>query len=104
KLAQRAAQGIKVLLDHNLPQRLTDYLPGHDVTTTRQMAWDELENGELLQAAANGNFGAFVSIDKNLEHEQNLSRLPIPVVVLDAPSNALPRLLPMVPFLQRVLS
>jgi hypothetical protein len=68
------------------------------------MGWERLENGALLKTAADGEFEAFLSIDKKLEHEQNLARLAIPIVVLDAPSNALPDLLPLIPFLQQLLA
>jgi hypothetical protein len=79
-----------VLLDHNLPKRLSTILVGHEVKTTRQMRWEGLENGVLLQTAASAGFHAFLTIDKNLEHEQNLSKLALPVVVIDSDSNALP--------------
>jgi len=39
-----------------------------------------------------------LTIDKKLEHEQNLLTLPLPVVVIDSLSNALPFLIPFVPF------
>ena len=68
------------------------------------MKWEELENGVLLRAAIDSGFDAFLTIDKKLEHEQNLTQLPIPVIVLDANSNALPDLLPLVPFLQQLLN
>ncbi len=34
-------------------------------------------------------FDAFVAVDKNLEHEQNLKALPLPIIVLDAMNNSL---------------
>jgi hypothetical protein len=52
-------------------------------------------------AVANAaGFDAILTIDKQLEHQQNLSTLPLPVIVLDGDSNALPALLPFVPFLR----
>jgi len=90
---------VKVLFDHNLPRRFRQLVPGHQIRTAREMGWDEFQNGALLKAAANGRFDVFASIDKNIEHEQNLRTLPLPVVVLNAPSNALPVLRPFAPFL-----
>ena len=40
------------------------------------MGWDEYENGELLTAAEGAAFNAFLSVDKHIEDEQNLSALP----------------------------
>ena len=58
------------------------------------MRWDKLDNGVLLKAAAGAALEIFLSIDKKLEHEQNLKTLPLPVVVIDSISNALPALIP----------
>lgn len=94
---------MKVLLDHNLPRRFRQLLANHEVRTTREMGWEEYKNGSLLSAAGNAGFGAFVSIDKNIEHEQNLLMLPLPTVVINAPSNALPARVPFAPYLCELL-
>jgi predicted nuclease of predicted toxin-antitoxin system len=94
---------VKVLFDHNLPRRLRDFFPGHDVQTTREMHWEEYQNGALLNAAGNAGFEAIISVDKNIEHEQNLRALPVAIVVVNAPSNALPALIPFVPFILELL-
>jgi hypothetical protein len=85
---------LKILLDHNVDRRFIRHLPGHDVQTTRQMRWEELSNGQLIQAAATTGFDVMLSVDKNLRHEQNLDKLPLPIIVLDSASNALPYLIP----------
>jgi hypothetical protein len=38
-----------------------------------------------------------LGVDKKLQHEQNLKTLPLPIVVLDSVSNALPALIPFAP-------
>lgn len=58
------------------------------------MGWDKLENGVLLRAALAGGFEVFLSVDKKLEHEQNLKSLPLPIIVIDSMSTALPALMP----------
>jgi hypothetical protein len=93
---------MRVVLDHNLPRRFARLLIGHDVKTTRQMGWEKFRNGVLLRAAA-GQFDAFVTVDKNLEREQNLRTLPLPVIQIDTRSNALPFLTPFAPFLLDLL-
>jgi len=54
------------------------------------MGWSGVKNGELLAFAAT-EFDAFVPVDKNLPYQQNLTTLPVAVVVLDAASNEVPR-------------
>ena len=53
-----------------------------------------------MTIAAGAGFEAFVTIDKQLEHQQNLGTLGLAVVVVDGKSNALPALLPFTPFLR----
>ena len=77
---------MRILLDESLPQELQDELPGHSVLTVRGSGWSGLKNGELLRHAAD-LFDVFVTADQNLQFQQNLSKLPIAVLVLVAPSN-----------------
>ena len=88
---------MKILLDHNVTRLVRPHLLGHDVRTTREQGWDQLANGILLRAAAGGCFDVLLTTDKKMEYEQNLRRLPLPVVVLDAVSNDLADLLPFIP-------
>ncbi|HSM21875.1 MAG TPA: hypothetical protein VK876_06680 [Rubrivivax sp.] len=64
--------------------------------------WSGVKNGALLALAAQ-NFDVLVTVDKNLPYQQNPSTLPVAVVMLDAVSNELPHLLPLVPALVRAL-
>ena len=45
----------------------------------------------------------FVTVDKNLPHQQNLPALPVAVVLLDLRSVELRELLPFVPALEQAL-
>lgn len=92
-----------LLLDESLPRRLRDHLPGHDVVTVVEAGWGGVRNGDLLRLAA-AQYDAFITADRNLRHQQNLSALPVAVVVLAAPSNELSCLLPLVPELEAALT
>lgn len=48
-------------------------------------------------------FGVFVTVDQNLQFQQNLKTLPLPVVVLVAPDNRFETLARYAPTLLRVL-
>ncbi len=61
---------------------------GHDVSTVTQQGWTSLSNGALLRQAA-ATFDALLTADQNIEFQQNLSTLPLAVVVLAAESNRL---------------
>src|SRR5215469_3811414 len=77
---------VRVLLDECIDWRLSREIVGHEVKTAQQMGWASLQNGELLSRAA-GHFDVFVTVDRNLSFQQNLTSLPIPVVVLRAKTN-----------------
>jgi predicted nuclease of predicted toxin-antitoxin system len=93
---------VKILLDECLPKRLAPLLTGHDVQTVRQMNWLGLSNGKLL-AAADPHFQVFITVDKNLVQQQNLTGFRIAVVVLRARSNKIEDLSPLVPNVLGVL-
>jgi hypothetical protein len=67
------------------------------------MGWSGVRNGELLALAAPG-FDAFVTVDKSMPFQQNLSRLPITLIALDSVSNELHVLLRLLPRLERELA
>jgi hypothetical protein len=70
-------------------------LVGHDVKTAPEMGWASKRNGELLALAA-GEFDAFLTADRNLSYQQDVSAFDIAVVVLAARSNRLDDLRPLV--------
>jgi uncharacterized protein DUF5615 len=94
---------MKLLLDECMPVDFRLLLTGHDVFTVKYMGWSGIKNGALLARAADEAFDALVSTDGSLEHQQNLTTLPIAIVVLRAPSNKLPDLEPFVPALLHLL-
>jgi hypothetical protein len=76
---------VKLLLDECLDWRLRHDLPGHEVKTVQEMSWAGVKNGKLLELAQTG-FDAFITADRNLSFQQNLSRFSITVFVLKSRS------------------
>ena len=91
-----------ILLDESLPRQLARLIPDHEVRTVKQMGWAGTRNDPLLRLAAK-EFEVFLTADQNLEFQQNLTNLPIPVIVLVAPTNRIESLQPLVPNLLKVL-
>jgi len=94
---------MKLLLDENLPHRLRPLLAGHDVHTVAFMKWNGMENGALLALAAADGFDALITKDTGMPYEQNMEMLPCSIVVLEAPTNELDDIRPLVPSLLAVL-
>lgn len=87
---------MRILLDESLPRPLGAALVGHDVSTVRDESWTSLTNGALLRQAS-ATFDVLLTADQNIEFQQNLTVLPIAIVVLIAESNRLESLEPLVP-------
>ena len=87
---------MRILLDESLPGPLREELPGHSVRTVAEAGWSAVGNGELLRLAA-GQFDVFLTADQNIQFQQNLSALPLAVVVLAARTNRIEDLRPLIP-------
>jgi predicted nuclease of predicted toxin-antitoxin system len=89
---------MKLLLDECLPRRVK-YLfteAGHECETVRDAGFSGKENGELLTLAEK-NFDVFVTIDKNIRYQQNLTGRNIAIVIIRATSNDLDDIKPQMP-------
>jgi predicted nuclease of predicted toxin-antitoxin system len=93
---------VRILLDEQMPRRLARHLTGHEVRTVQQCGWAGLRNGALLMRAAAG-FDIFITGDRNLEHQQNLSGSPLCVLVLRGRSNRFRDVLELLPSLMRAV-
>jgi len=93
---------VRVLLDECLPKRLKRELVGHDARTAPEMGWASKRNGELLALAA-GKFEVFLTADRNLSHQQDVSSFDIAIVVLVARSNRFEDLRSLTPRILEVL-
>jgi hypothetical protein len=86
---------MRILLDESLPRELQSEISGHDIRTVAEMGWSSLKNGDLLARSAS-KLDVFLTADQNLRY-QNLSTLPIAVLVLAAKSNRIEDLRPLIP-------
>ncbi len=73
---------MRILFDNSTPRGIARVLVGHTVTEAREEGWDQLQNGDLLDAAEKAGFEVFVTPDQNIRYQQNLERRKIAIVVL----------------------
>ena len=95
---------MKVLLDECVDRRLKSRLPGHDVYTVTNMHWNGLKNGLLMSAAIGEKFDMLLTIDKNLEFQQNLKKYDIVVAIFDVKQNNVKLYEPLIPIFEAQLS
>jgi len=85
----------RILLDECIDRRLASGISGHQVKTAPEMGWAGLDNGELLSKAEKA-FDVFITVDRNLTFQQNITRFNIAVLVLHSRSNRLEDLMPLI--------
>lgn len=76
---------MKVLLDECLTKKAKKYLNEFEVITVPEASFNGLKNGKLLRAAVEEGFNILLTIDKNIDHQQNISKFAIAIVILDVP-------------------
>jgi predicted nuclease of predicted toxin-antitoxin system len=87
---------MRVLLDECVTRYLKHDFTGHEVLTVEEAGFKGLKNGRLLQAAS-GQYEALVTVDQNLQYQQNLKTSPLAIVILKANRSTYPMLKPLMP-------
>jgi hypothetical protein len=96
---------MKILLDECVTKHLKPKLLPHEVSTVREMEWSGIKNGKLMTLCVENNFDIFLTIDKNLQHQQNLTKYSIAIVIFDSTSADISELNKFVPtFLAQISS
>jgi predicted nuclease of predicted toxin-antitoxin system len=86
---------VRLLIDECAPRALKSFLvgEGHDCLSVQEAGWAGKRNGELLKLAE-GRFDVFITLDTNLQYQQNMVGRQIGIIVIRAQSNRLNDLKP----------
>jgi len=87
---------MRILLDNCTHFGLKKLFPNHEVRHASEVGFAALNNGDLLEAAAE-RFDVLITTDKNIRHQHNLDRLAISIIEINIPDVRLPLLLPLAP-------
>ena len=93
---------MNILLDECVPARFARSLVGHAVTTVSKHGWSGIKNGELLELAEK-EFDLFITVDRKISTQQDLTKFKIPVLLIRARTNRLEDIRPLVPELLKTL-
>jgi hypothetical protein len=93
---------MRILIDECLDWRLCSALSLNNCVSVNQMGWEGLTNGMLLEKAQK-EFDVFLTGDRNLRFQQNLTRFNIAVIVLEAQSTRLSDTAELMPSVVKVL-
>jgi predicted nuclease of predicted toxin-antitoxin system len=78
---------MKVLLDENVDRRVRRFFDAeHEVMTVVEQGWSGITNGELLSRAEQ-QFDVLITMDQNLQYQQNVQDRDLAVIVVQARSN-----------------
>jgi hypothetical protein len=69
---------------------------GYEILTIDEAGFKGLKNGSLINAASK-NFNVLITVDKNIQHQQNKDNLSIAIIILSAKSNRYESLSPLIP-------
>ena len=95
---------MKILLDECVTKHLKPHLTDHEVFTVREMQWGGIKNGQLMALCAEKGFEIFLTIDKDLQYQQNLDKYPLAIIVLNAVSSKVEELVLFLPAFRVQLS
>ncbi len=92
---------MKIIIDECVPSIVKRGLPERGIVSVQDMGWSGIKNGELLKLVA-AEFDVFITSDKNLRHQQNLTVLELAIILL--PSNQVPVIKAMLSQINEALS
>lgn len=72
---------MNILLDECVPWPVHRLLAGHRCTTPQRRGWGGIKNGELIRLAES-EFDLFITSDRNLRYQQNLTGRQIAILEL----------------------
>ena len=87
---------MRILLDECVPRPLAREIVGHDIQTIHELGWNGKKNGELLALMETAGFEVLLTVDQNLQFQQNLAGSTVAVLIMKARSNRLTDLAPMI--------
>lgn len=73
---------MKILIDENIDVGFKDYFTGYDIQTVHDLGWQSKQNGELMKLTNDAGFDYFITLDKNIKHQQNLKKLKFKIILL----------------------
>lgn len=93
----------RVILDECLPRKLKRIVGDNMVETAHEAGLAGLKNGALLEAI-HDRYDVFVTVDKALRDQHNVSALSFGIVLIRVPSNAIEDLFPLATALRSAIA
>lgn len=88
---------MRILLDECVTKHLKTHLKDHEVKTVREMQWSGIKNGKLMSLCVDHDFDILLTIDKNLQFQQNMECYPLVIAVLNSYNSTVSELINFLP-------
>ena len=88
---------MRILLDECLTRKAKRHLNEFEVVTVPEASFSGLKNGKLLKAAVEAGFDILLTIDKNIDYQQNVGKFAIAIVILDVSRSHIRYVKPLIP-------
>ncbi len=90
------------LLDEQVPVEFAGVLNAaapdrHRIRTVAEMGWRGTKNGELLRRMREAGFGVMLTADRHIEHQQNVARSGVGLVIMHPRRVRIQELVPLAP-------
>ena len=92
---------MRIIIDECVPSIVKRGLSERKIVSVQDAGWAGVENGELLRLVS-AEFDVFITSDKNLKHQQNLSAFELSIILL--PSNQVPAVKALLPQINDALT
>lgn len=73
---------MRILFDQGTPAPLRNALKGHIVDLVKDLGWQTLQNGELLDLAEEEGYDLLVTTDQSIQYQQNLQGRQLAIMVI----------------------
>ena len=89
---------MRIVIDEDIPRELTSMFssPGVDARHVEDIGFKGMKNGDLLTALS-ATCDVFVTGETNLEHQQNLARYDLAIVVIRPERLVVDQIKPLIP-------
>ena len=91
---------MKILLDECVTKRLKKFLEDFEVFTVLELGLSGIKNGKLMSYCVENNFDILLTIDKNLNFQQNYKNFAVAIVVLNSSTSKIEELKTFIPSLR----
>ncbi len=72
---------MRILVDECVPRQIVRFFQNDEIHTVPEMGWSGIKNGELIKLAE-VQFDIFITSDRNLRYQQNLTDRKISIIEL----------------------